>query len=375
MTTDTSVVYLDSTMSGAPALSGEVGKLIAVLDAALVNGFGSITLDSLVIVDNVATGTISTGHNLAMVGDTGPVILIEGASAPAAINGRFRIQTIPNATTFTFITSGISNQTATGTITAKRAPAGREKAFSATNKAAYRSLDLASTRMYLRVDDTTTNYAGIKGYEAMSDVDTGTGAFPSANRYAPKSQSANSTARDWFLIGDSRLFYLLVYTHTSNEDSLVFGDIIPFQSSDAYHCWLCCSDQTSYADNNLHQVDGAVTGSDLARSYTQVGGSVTSGRYASRSQSNLGHAAGFTYPNLADYAIHACPVLITEGATVWRGVAPGLWSPLHNASDYLSMADVYDYFPELPGRTLKRVNIRTFGQAMALFDITGPWRA
>ena len=333
-----------------------------------------MTLDSLVIYNDVATGTISTGHNLALYGNTGPVILIEGASAPAAINGRVRIQTIPNATTFTFSTSGISNQTATGTITAKRAPAGWEKAFSGTNKAAYRRLDLASSQMLLRADDAAAIYAGIKVYKDMSDIDTGDEPWPATNRYAIKSQTASSTVRDWFLIADSRLFYLLVYTSASIEDSLVFGDPIPDQSGDAYFCWLCCADQTSYGDNNLHQCDGNTSGSDLARSYTQKGGSVPSGRYASGGQSNLGHSSGFKYPSFPGYALRAAPVRITEGSNLWRGLAPGLWSPLHDASNHLGMQDFYQDFPELPGRTLRRVNLRTFGQSMALFDVTGPWR-
>lgn len=172
---DTSVRYYDSTMAGAPALSGTVGALIGVLDACLVNGFGTVTLNSLVVAGNVATGTVNAGHGFAMIGGAvGPVIAIAGAT-PAGLNGTWCIASVPGSTTFTFSTAGIADQAATGTITAKRPPLGFSKAFSGTNKAAYRADDVASSRLYLRVADDGTGaatYARVRGFETMSDVDT-----------------------------------------------------------------------------------------------------------------------------------------------------------------------------------------------------------
>lgn len=142
---DASVRYYDSTMAGAPALSGTPGALISVLDACLKDGFGTVTLNSLVVAGNVATGTVNAGHGFTMVGGAvGPVITIAGAT-PAGLNGTWRIASVPNSTTFTFATSGIADQTATGTITAKRAPLGFSKVFSGTNKAVYRADDVASS--------------------------------------------------------------------------------------------------------------------------------------------------------------------------------------------------------------------------------------
>ena len=154
---DTSVKYFDNTMSGAPALPSSAGSLITLLDACLVNGFDQVTLNSLVVADNVATGTVNPNHNFTMTGNTGPVILIAGAT-PSELNGEWRIASIPGSTTFTFITSGITNQTATGTITAKRAAAGWTKALSGTNKAAYSRTAFGVTSMLLRVDDTPGMY-------------------------------------------------------------------------------------------------------------------------------------------------------------------------------------------------------------------------
>lgn len=92
-----------STDSSAPVLSGQVGALIGVLDAILVNGYGS------------------------------------------------------------------------------KAAVGWTKAFSGTNMAAYKQ-SAGSNQLYLRVDDTNATDARVVGYETMSDVNTGTGPFPTATQ-------------------------------------------------------------------------------------------------------------------------------------------------------------------------------------------------
>lgn len=369
MTTDTSVVYLDSTMSGAPALSGTAGTLIGVLDACLVNGFGSITLDSLVIVDNVATGTISTGHNLVMVGDTGPVILIEGASAPAAINGRFRIQTIPNATTFTFTTSGISNQTATGTITAKRAPAGFEKAFSATNKAAYRSLDIAGTQLFLRVDDGYGNYARFRGYETMSGVDTGAGPFPTdaqinGGLYVYKTNLA--AVRPWTLYSDGRIVYLFCDSSGTGAwyGGLCFGDLLSYTAPDGY-CALVIG-SNSATSLFVFSAFSATAHHYLARARAQTGTSLAASKYSNSKTGSMGYQ-GETYVDGMDIVFW--PVEVWDGTTNPRGLLPGVWNPLiSNGPHGQPITDV----PQLPGRTL--ITQRIGSLYSCAIDLTGPWR-
>ena len=49
--------WFQNSMAGAPVLTGQAGALIAVLNACLVDGFNLLTLDSLVVAGNVATGT------------------------------------------------------------------------------------------------------------------------------------------------------------------------------------------------------------------------------------------------------------------------------------------------------------------------------
>ena len=192
---NTTVKYYHSAMSGVATLNGTAGSLISVLDACLVTGFNLKTADSLVVAGGIATLTISAGIGAFEVD---AVALVAGAT-PSGLNGEKRVLSV-TTNTITFAATGISDQTATGTITAKLAPAGWEKVYSGTNLAAYRSSDVSGTRMYMRVDDTGTTNARVVGYESMTDVNTGVMPFPtslqqSGGYYWPKASAANGTAR------------------------------------------------------------------------------------------------------------------------------------------------------------------------------------
>lgn len=370
MPTDTTVKFFTSAMSGAPTHTNAVGSIIALLDACLVNGFGSVTLDSLVIADNVATGTVSTGHGFAMTGATGPVIRIAGAT-PSGLNGDWRIQTVPNSTTFTFTTSGISNQTATGTITAKRAPAGFEKAFSGTGKAAYRSASVASTRGYLLVLDTDVatpaSWNQLQQFESMSDVDTGTGG--STVYYSLKYATSSG---HWMLVADDRAFYFVARTFGANEPigQFFFGDLAyPAQPADAYHCGLI--GLQSAATNNPYGLarfgDSGESGR-LMRSYDQVTANVALRRYGHALNSSYLSNGGGSY--LSALGVAVTPVQGWEDNTTYRGDLPGFYSQVH-----ANLGTWYNtYYEHAVLGTLYGYGIYNNGWYFNFFKISGPWR-
>lgn len=368
---DTTVKYFYSTMSGAPTLSGSAGSLITVLDACLVNGFGSVTLDSLVVSGNVATATQSGGHGLAMVGDVGPVVRIEGAT-PSGLNGDWRIASVPGSTTFTFATTGISDQTATGTITAKRAPAGFSKAFSGTNKAAYRADDVASTRLYLRIDDSGTTSARIRGYEDLTDIDTGTGLFPTDAQFSGGGYvyKANAAGRAWALYSDGRAVYFFSDAAGSSTwwGSFAFFDIVSYVAADAYGCGIITTNSVT-GPCYLYDLESS-SYSWLARGYLQTGGSIASARYSHGKLSSMG-SDGQAYPAPADNGAHFWPVEVWEATTHARGMMPGLWAPIHTAAT-LTHGTVVSDVPQLAGRNLiiQKCNSNNF----CAIDIAGPWR-
>lgn len=357
---DTSVKYFNNTMSGAPALPSSAGSLITLLDACLVNGFDQVTLNSLVVADNVATGTVNPNHNFTMTGNTGPVILIAGAT-PSELNGEWRIASIPGSTTFTFITSGITNQTATGTITAKRAAAGWTKALSGTNKAAYSRTAFGVTSMLLRVDDTPGMYPTLTMYETMTSVDAGSGA--STLRYFAKGNSAA-----WRLFANDKIVHILNKTNggSSFYNMMSFGDIISYKNTDTYHCILRAFPAAAHF-SNTHALS---FGFQLARTHTGLGSAVACSLYSHSTSANFGTTSQ-TYPSLVDNCFHAWPVEVWESVGA-RGVLPGIWNPLHTASvlpDLLTITDI----PQLPDRTLLITCDLYDATSCIALDITGPW--
>ena len=188
-------------MAGAPALSGTVGAMIAVLDACLKNGFNLTTLTSLVIASNVAKAT-KAGHGYIV----NQALDVEGITgACAEINGQVRVASV-TTDTFTFAAGGISDQTATGTITCKASPAGWVKPFSATNLGVYRSGNGLSSLQCIKVDDTVGQYSSVTGAEDYTDISTAVSAF--GTNYFKKSSTTDATARPWVLVADDKTVYL-----------------------------------------------------------------------------------------------------------------------------------------------------------------------
>lgn len=383
MPASTAIKLFHSAMTGAPVLNQTAGSMIAVLDACLVNGFGSATVDSLVVASNTATVTRAAGHPF----EVGSVVLIAGAT-PSDLNGEQKVLST-TTTTYTFETSGISNQTATGTITHKLAPLGFEKAFSGTNLAAYRSQNIAGTRMYLRVDDTSTTLTRVVGYETMSDINTGTGAFPtsaqiSGGGYWHKSQTAATAS--WVVIGDDRGFYLALETGTANSYTATtwFGDIISYKAPDTYGCTLVCSSGSSFNTEALsgysvgYAQRGTFSNVYTARAYTGLGsssiGSKLAPNMATTTDAYLYGTVGYIYPNPTDNAIVLLPVFIQDQTPfTLRGQFPGVYVPEHSMQSIFANLSYITGITSLPGKTLRLVQLRSNSSVM-LFDTTGPWR-
>lgn len=368
---DTSVKFFSSDMSGAPALSGTAGALIGVLDACLVNGFGAVTVSSLVVADNVATATVSAGHNFSLVGGAiGPVIRIEEAT-PAALNGEWRIATVPNSTTFTFATSGVDNGTATGTITAKRAAAGWQKRYSDTTKAVYARLEPSATTTLLRVDDAPAQYPTLTMYESMTDVDAGFGA--SSVWYSIKSNLTTTAAREWRVFADDSMMYCFIkYDGSTWYGNTMFGDINKVNLSDAFNCMICGLSSASQTSGKLH-LFGTATG-EICRGYAQTGGSASAAHYGSALQTNrIGSGGMSAYPNPVDNCLHLSPILVFD-AGYYRGVRPGMYSPLHDGQPGDGTVVGGVLVGDSARDMFAQYMITSANKCVAMLDLTGPWR-
>ncbi|HRP96314.1 MAG TPA: hypothetical protein PL143_08700 [Rhodocyclaceae bacterium] len=202
------VRYYHSGMADAPVLSGTAGALIDVLDACLVNGFGVKTINNLTVTDGIAVAHISSGHTFG----EGDVLRIAGVTgALAGLNDDWRLASI-TADTVTWSVEGLNipGGSASGTVTCLRAPAGWEKVFAeGTTRAAYRSLTHAEHNgLILYVDDSGTTTARARGFKSMTDIDSGTGPFPTDGQISGGmwwAKASNTTgSRKWALAADDR---------------------------------------------------------------------------------------------------------------------------------------------------------------------------
>ena len=176
MVASTDIKFYVHTNTNAPQLTNNFGCMIDVLDACLLNGFGSQVVETLTVSGTTATGSYGSAHNYLQY----QVVKFANANQ-AEFNNEFRILTVPNANTITFqLPSVPSVTTATGTITCSLPSLGWLKPFSGTGKAAYRSSNtLLASRPYLRVVDaldpaytaTYAKYAKVGIVEDMTDID------------------------------------------------------------------------------------------------------------------------------------------------------------------------------------------------------------
>ncbi|MFZ6655670.1 hypothetical protein [Undibacterium sp. TJN19] len=390
--TDTSVKYFHSEMPGAPVLSGTVGSAIAVLDACLVNGFGIASVSALVVADNIATITMPAGHSFV----PGAVALLSGAT-PSELNGEHRIATVVGNSA-TFPTTGITNQTATGTISAKVTAAGWVKAFSGSNLAAYKSTDILGTGCYLRVDDTDPYNARVMGYTAMSAISTGDNPFPTSAQQAgglfwSKSESASSAARKWVIFTDGRTLYFNRFNSASNVgacEMAMFGDLLSVKpSGDTFGCMItgCASDKSNGSAATIDQnfYSSATPGSAyLAKSYSGLGDAIqgirtfptaltTATSFYSAQVSNA-----TPYPNPTDYGLYLVPFNISEDSKAFRGTMPGVYAvPQSVPTNTFATHDTVNGVANLPGRVMKAVVSKNPGNSVygtVFYDLTGPWR-
>jgi hypothetical protein len=218
------VVHYWGGQAGAPASGGigVIGRMIALLDAYLVDGFNSISVTGITHVGGLATVTTASAHNFSI----NDVVNIAGADQ-ANYNGNQRVLGLPTATSFTFAVSSGTVTPATGTITAKHPPAGWTKYFSGTNQAIYRNNSATGTGHYLQVDDTvaaTTSFKIIKNCTGWNSGDIVTTPF------TWNKEGTNS----WVFVGDSRTFYLMQNTWSFS----VAGDITKYRSDDQ-HNFVC----------------------------------------------------------------------------------------------------------------------------------------
>lgn len=388
---DTSVKHYRSDMPSAPVLNGTAGSKIAQLESCLVTGYGLKAVTSLVVAGGVATLAFTGGASAAW---KDAVVLVAGVTgAMAGLNGEQKV-TFADASTVKFA-SALADGTAAGTVTFKIAPAGWEKVYSKTNVAVFRSLGLSSSKMLLRVDDTNAQYVRVVAYESMTDVDTGSGPFPtpverSAGGNWAKSDASNSNPVAWILVVDERFLYDVVAAGSNvgmakqGCNLRGFGDPLPRNpAGDVYACLLNYSISASAETMHDNPLDaGNGTQIAMARGYTGLGGSVVAKRSSYFGSPTLASGRDGTcgaFPSPVDGSLILSKVYAGETIAP-RCDLPGLYTvPQSAVWDSIRMFDVVEqdgkrYIASACGMGAASSNTSSSNNAgCSLLDISGPW--
>ena len=381
---DTSVKFFRSTMPGAPVLRGQVGSLIALLDACLVNGWGSQTASSVTIADGVATATFPSDHAAAVEA----VVLVAGASTPAGLNGEQKVIAVePNKIKWA---TDEADGTATGTITVKMAPAGWSKVFSGTNLAVYKSDNPQAHGQFLRVNDAATTFARVVAYENMTAVSTGTGPFPtntqmSGGFYWGKSNNAGSFDIPWAIAADSRAFYFNPVgvaefgAEYKGGGGYFFGDLLPHsRSGDPFASLLTGASGVNWSDYGgrytyTYTTDSSMSTRAMPRKYDGVGAAIQPDiqPYTTLNPGRL--------PNTVNGRIAFSPLCVRDTSSQggFRADLPGVRLSLHIGTELALTPN--QVFTDTEGRA--RINMfvsgtmnDTSGFSTLAVDVTGPWR-
>lgn len=221
---------------------------------------------------------------------------------------------------------------------------GWEKVYSGTNKAVYRPR--FGNRFYYRcLDDgslatTAAREAVIRGFESMSDVDTGVDPFPTvsqrANPVIRKSNTANSTARAWWAIRTTRYMMLRIQDNASSNvtegSTTVMGDVPSRWPGDTWNSVLCVNNTNSsstafgplnhqwFNSYSVPNVSGggsfivrSASGGDKSRPTGWTSGMASSSTYI------ISYATGMAVSGVLDYA----PIYLVDSLTTVSNNQPG----------------------------------------------------
>lgn len=347
-------------ITNAPSVTGQVNKLIQMLDAVLVNGITMPSVSSITRSGSTATLVFSNVHGLKY----STRLTISGC-AETDYNGIFVVN-IVDTTTVTYTVVNSPATPATGTPSAIVTSAGWTKPYSDTYAAAYRPA--SGTRHYLKIDDgVSSNYSALNGYEAMTGINTGTNLFPTAaqfsNLYMFKSSTSDTTARPWLVIASESWVHVWVgralttagdyASSTTWNPAFFFGDYSSMMAGDAYNSVLIGSNSSTTVGCYMgrHSTSTAITAHFLSRSYTQAVGAINCakhGWYGESTPSTIGADTSVAYPNPVTGGLLMAKVYLAE-ANYARGILPNLYAPSGNLAG--NPGDTFTGRGSLSGKT------------------------
>ena len=184
-----------------------------------------------------------------------------------------------------------------------------------------------------------------------------------------KSATVTSTARAWVATADSRTLYFFAQTGdvANTYFSFAFGDIYSYVPNDPYRCMIMARNgenaNTIVANEGFYYVNGAspaaTQGGYLQRSFYGANNSYNFGKHVDSARNAIATTfAGSTdvLPNPADGKIYLSKVWITDYNSTLRGHMRGLYNLSHNIAS-VSNDDVFSGSIDSTDRTFMVVKL------------------
>lgn len=269
-----------------------------------------------------------------------------------------------------------------------QASLGWTKEFSGVNKAVYR-MPAGTNQFYLQVHDdevTNTRYAKIRGFESMTDVDTGTNAFPTvaqdSNYYWHKSNANGASVSEWALYSDGGRFHLAIAPPAGTSNFFwSFGDassIIPLDN------WFTYILGTDTASIGTASADGwSWQEMAVARDYTGVVNSLRVNYDCFLNTLSSGSTTHTDYPLNASEKLNIMPRSTSTGITATNNITNndlrGFYGGIFNIiNDYNAVPNNRggwdDFFTDQNGVTYDLVcGHPTLGQRWWAIQTSGSW--
>lgn len=307
--------FFHSGMLGAPTNTNAAGSTLGIIRACLSTGFNLKSVVTASVASGVMTLNFAAPHGY----EDKVWIRLDGTPGGSLVQ---RVTTSAGASSLTIAAPGFADGAVAGTLSTRVAPADWEEVFTGTLKAVFRSkvIGPGSTRFFYRVSDAVSGDGPgiLRGFEIMSDVDTGIGLFPAVAQVSGSGsqvlRSNSATARGWYIVCDGRTVYGgCAYDSANNYWNFFFGDQQPFGSADLF----CAA------------VDGTM---NLATEDSYYNARIAAGTGASAQCSMRTLFSGSTartYPSPIDGGmVFARPVMTNDGSSATssalRGVMRGL---------------------------------------------------
>lgn len=285
------VIY-NSGDSGAPTLNGQTGSLITVLDACLVNGYGSRPA--------------------------------AGWTKPVPNTGSYGMYKQGTGTTCSLFVYDVGSGSAGG---AEAVMTGWESITSFN----------------------TGSVTGSNPFPSYTQQALGAGAGGLAGGVIlRKSAVPTAVARNWYVFADSSSMYMFVQTgDTANTYyAFGFGDIYSIKSGsiDNGRCAIIGRTTASSSAANVERLDllsntlsTAAAGHFALRAFSGVPGSVTLGKHGDQVKSGNSTTLNglITYPNPADFSLYISPLWVVDNASsTIRGRMRGMYQLLHTITPF-----------------------------------------